>query len=703
MRKGAFILALFAACCTALAAADKPYEWPALPDRASLEKPMGYRSEKGLIVLERRIDLKIDTFHGVTREEFIRLLVQNDNGVRNASISVNDRKNTRVDTIEGRTVAPDGTIVPADPAKDVHKMEVGTLKKKDPLVSVARVDFPAPVKGSILDLHFVTTYEGFVYFYADPATFGQNPSLKTDYTVRVEGGIPGTMWSVTLLGGRSGMGRIVPTGPKNLEIHFGPMMPGKAEPHSVPYYQRDTTTLIYMKWERYTNESSDKVSTSFHLDPRGRQSDFTWAGAPMKEWWVKYINDNEEACRNFLSHAGRAKDIDVAALAPASLPLEERLRRLYAAAQEKIGYDPNATNLADLSDVMREGQNSTWQGTLLFSYLLERAGIEHQRVLVANRWSIRFSPLITNSYLYDFADAVMVDVPGKGKRFFMPGQLTLPYGCLANDYQDSIAIWVEGKAKVPSSACTPLNDPGIDRTEYAFEGTIDAAGDLTGKLDLSEWGAPASDFRRWHRLTAYRSAPPRREDKKKKLSPEEEAAELAKRLREEASVPGEKSEVTDPKLVACPDASTDPLKVSCTFTVKSAAKNAQGDTWLVSALPPMAGYQSPFTEDKRETPIWLDEASHVVVDGYVILPAGARVVDVPGRSEFAGPEGMKVTFTAEAGERNGLPAIHSRLEYDIPAVVGYDLYGQWRAYLSALSAAGSQRCVATWTAAKELE
>lgn len=79
----------------------------------------------------------------------------------------------------------------------------------------------------------------------------------------------------------------------------------------------------------------------------------------MKEWLVKYIKDNEEACRNFLSHAGRAKDIDVAALAPASLPLEERLRRLYAPAQEKIGYDPNVSNLEHLSDVMREAQNST--------------------------------------------------------------------------------------------------------------------------------------------------------------------------------------------------------------------------------------------------------------------------------------------------------------------------------------------------------
>ncbi len=693
-------LALMPLC---LAAEDKPYAWPAGPDPAAIEKARAVYSRTGLVILERRCELTLGLFSGVTREEFVRFLVLNEAGAKSASVSVNDHTRTRVTVIEARSIAPGGTVTQVDPKKDIHTAEVAIYKAKAALASVATVDFPAPVPGAVLDLHFITRYDGWTIFYADPVTFGQHPALKTDFVIRASGGFPGTQWSVSLLGGRAGMGRLEKKPDQSVEASFGPLLPPKEEPCSVPYTQRDTTLLLYLRWVADDAKVlKEKVGYHFDVDTRGRPAGIDWATVPNKDWWLGYLKKSKEAVDQFLKHPGRAKDVVTEIVAPASLPLEERADRLYRYVQSAVKYNPGLGRDATLGDVARHGEQVPWQGTLYFAYLLQRAGIPHECVLVADRWQIRFNPALTNDYIYGFTNAVFVDIPGKGRRFYMPGHLSLPPGCLEDGYQDSVALWRANDKEI-SVAFTPLNPPGADRTEYAYEATLAADGSLAGKLVIQKWGTEAEPFVEWHREREYKLAHPKREDKKNKVSPEERQREFDKRLREEATVPGTHLDITNVAVDALPASSAEPLKLSCTFTAKSMGQPAQSGTWLVFGLPLAAGYESPFTAPSRETAVWFQDAGRTVMDGTVTLPAGAKVVDVPGLLQFGGPDGDVLRTDVEAGSKDGAPAIHSHLEFDRPVIVGTDKYAVWKAFESVLVSRAESRCVVSWPSAKVLE
>jgi len=700
LRWAVFLLA--ASLAAGARAEEKRVDWAPLPDAASLQKYMGYRSESGLLVLGRRCQLTLNTVTGVTREETLRFLVLNETGVRGASIPVNDRENATVETVDARTVLPDGRILPADPEKDVHRIEVTTFKKKEPLASLARVDFPAPVPGAVLDLHFTTKIEGVTFFYVDPVPVGQSTSLSTDYIIRVENDVPATQWSVTLLGGRPGTDRVTPKGLQDLEAHFGVVTPGREEPSSGPFYHREASLLAFLQWEDQTRETTAATSESISLDARGRLKGFQWSRSPTQTWWTNQMKELDEAADRFLSKPGRARDIDVASLAPASLPLERRLEALYRAAQQNVGYDPNATRQYYLTDVMRGGQDSSWQGTLLFAYLLERAGIPHKYCLVADRWGIRFSSIMSSSHLFGFGNAVRVEVPEKGAQYFMPGCLAVPFGTLPYEHQDSLAIWREEKKRM-ESGFTPEGPRELDRAEYRVEGAVAADGSFAGTVDLLGRGAAAAEFREWYRLEEYRRAHPRQEDKKKRLTAEGQKALLEKEILDEIALGGTAADLSGFAVADAPVASDSPLHLTCSIRVPALAQPSQGEEWSVHLLPLLLGFRSPFSDPRREMPIWFERSGKTVVDGTLRLPAGAKVLDLPETGEFRGPQETLLSFRASQEERDGMPVLLVHLEFERPLAVGTDEYQAWRAYESQLAARADSRCLVAWPAGRVLE
>lgn len=689
----------------AIAKKDKPYEWPAMPKKADVLKPMHYNSRTGLIVLKREVNLQIDRVTGETREEFIRILVQNEKGVHNATADVSGRRGSTLDVVEARTVKPDGTILKADKEKDIHLVKVGNLKKKTQQPAMAKINFPGVVKGSILDLHFIIKHNGISIFWISQVTYGDSPSLETKYKMRVNVGFPGTHWSVNLLGGRAGMGKLSKGGSHVINASFGPLVPHEEEPDSTPFYQRETTLLLYINFDNKTYNAGKRASRSFRTDPRGRLKNFSWKGVSLEDWWHDYFKQSLDQSNKFIKHHGKAGAETVNSIAPVSLPLKERLKRLYEYTQQQIKYNPDAENVDDLKDLVKKGQNSSWQGTLYFYYLLKSAGIKCRDVFIADRHSIRFTPFIANRYIYGFADAVMVDVPGEGKQFFMPGNLGLPFGSISSEYQDSLAFWVS-KDKNDDDigfSYTPLDKPGVDKAEYKFEAELDTNGELTGKLDLHETGAPAEPFLNWYRYRQFRIRNPKKHSKKKRLSNQERQDQLDKHLRWETEVPGKGLDFTGHKLKTLPEKSSEPLEITCSFTSKNTAKKVQGDQWLIDVFPTMAGYTSPFTEAHRETPIWYDDGGKLIIEGTIKLPAGAKLLDIPQPSVFNGPIKTQLKTSVEKIEKDGATAVHVRMEYDKPLIIGYDKYMAWKTYLTFLAKAASTRILISMPEAEEFE
>jgi hypothetical protein len=693
----ALLFCLFLCAGAAAAAKDtapKPYVWPPPPDEALIKRAQTAKTLSGLVLLEKHCDLSIESFFtsspGTRRDEFIRLLVTTEQGAHRASLEINDDKDAKIESIEARTVAPDGRVTMADAKNDIHRSDVASLNNKDIFSSVATVNFPAPAVGAVLDLHVVTYREGAESFLMEPIGFEETPSLSTIFIVHINGGWPGCRWSV-LVPSRQGITSTLENkGASTVQVTIPMFSPKRREPDTVPYYQRQPTLLCYINFAD-TRENTLNQTVSYQsstvIDPRGRPSNFTWQDDAFTKWWVKWFQDHGKYVKEFVSKPGQAEDIDVKFVAPETLPLEERVQRLYAYVQHVIKVNPDAEDLTSLSAVMKKGEESYSQGNYLLSYLLDRAAIAHNDCCLLDRYYIPFSPIATNTYMYGFYSAVTVDIPGKGRVYLIPGDPSLPYACLSDEYQNSLAFWLEaGSMRV---GLTPVNPPGADTMSYTYALQLEPDGGVKGSLRLLQTGAAGRSLDRWARYQAFRKEHP---DKKDKTPEADRKAAVDKRLKEEFYIPGTKLLREDIALGQMPKTSSDPIELTCRVQAPGMAERLQ-DRWLLLANPVLAGFTSPFTEDERETPVWYDKGGQVTIAGTIKLPPGAKILELPKALDDSGPDRTRVSFSAQATEVDGAPALSVSLVYDRPLIVGSDRYKAWQYFQATLAKIADSRCV----------
>jgi len=690
---------------TALAKDKPPFSWPPLPSPAAIEAATKMAGEAGLVMVDRRCTVDIHSYGaspvGTSRDDFMRFLVVSEEGVRGAAVDVNDDPNAKISLVEGRTVAPDGTVTPVDQQRDVTRLEIRKLREKKAEATLATVRFPAPSKGAILDLHFVTTSDSLVYYYGDVMGYKAVPLLNSQLDITALGGFSTVAWSVLAFGEAEAELHRDENQRRTVHARLGPYTPGKREPESPPEHQLSAAVLLFLDlypMRAHTAEPAGSFA-SFEVDGRGRVFIPTYLTQGHKDYWVGFLTDQKKDEEDFLHRPGGAAEINVAALAPPALSLEERLARLYNAAQDAVTYNPDAGSGKSLSAVLKDGMDQRWEGTLLLSHLLSRAGIAHKVGVVANRYAMRFSPVVTNEYLYGFDKVVMVEVPGKAPLFMMPGAVDLPFGALPDVYQDSIAMFLQGDNEIAFRQ-TPADPLRLDGIKYAYDLALDATGSASGPLSLTETGASGMWFARWSRYRDFRRTHPSKEDKATSQKERDEEAEHA--IRDEFALPGTALTLSGFASGEVPAKPRQSVQLRCTANGKGLAQPA-GDRWLVLVNPVMAGFANPFTENRRRQAIWYDKGGHIVIDGDIRLPAGAKVVDLPKPSTIAGPEGASASVAVEQRATGDAVAIHTHMEIDRPSIVGAHMYAEWRAFQEGLATIARDRCVITMPAAKALE
>jgi len=689
------VVLLTSTALTAWGSKEKPFAWPDIPGPASLKKDMGLKSKSGLVVLTKRCRIDIKSYlaspQGVRRDEFVRFLVINEDGVRGAMIALNDDPDAKIESIDARTVAPDGTVTKADPDTDIHKAEVKAGNDKV-FGDLATVNFPAPKLGAILDLHFVTFKEGAVGSLLEPIGYPDTPMLDTTFEIKIKGGIPHYGWSILVLGNDGTESQLGRGKDGRIHVHISPFTPNPDEPLSLPYHKNHSVLLCYINFAGVNGpKMREATSWQYKVDTRGRMENFFWRKDGFTKWWADYFKKDARGNRDFLKHDGRAGKVDVSSVAPSSLPVEQRIKRLYDYVQSHVTYKPDAEGVKSLSSLVKHGFSRPWKATLYLSYLLDRAHISNTPCLVVNRYYLRFSPIILNPYLYNFGQAVMVDVPGKGRVFLMPGNLPLPCACLPAAYQNSLAFWTDHQGAI-HSAYTSADPAAEDVMAYHYDVRLSPGGSLEGKADLGEQGAPGRSFRWWQIDNAYRRAHPKKKDKTSAL---EKKKKTKKRLKSEMSLPGSKLVMSDFSAGKVPSSSSASSEVSCKVQGEGFASPLQ-DKWLVYVDPLMVGFTNPFTAEKRETPIWYEKGGHVTMDGLVRLPKGSTIVDVPKPVSVQGPDRTRMTFSVTAVEKDGIPAIQTHLEYDQPYIIGSDRYQAWKIYEDELAKLAGSRCVVSF-------
>ncbi len=687
----------------------EPWSWPALPGEEQVKSALATKSESGFVILDRRCSIELRTLNagpeGVKRDEFIRYLVVSDEAARKATVTVNDDPDSKIAFIEGRTVAPGGGITAVDEKRDVKRVDVSNLRRRELSSSLAEVAFPAPVKGAILDLHFSTTFDGRVFYYVQPLVYPETPSREMEVDVTIKGWIPGVPWSTLTVGDSDGTVRLeyMPSGA--MKVHVAPFTPRRRLAFEPPTYHLLPTLICTLDLASLRLKGADEAAmfrVAQDVDSRGCVTSVDFPTARHREYWAKYLSESAKSDKEFVERPGAASMIDVTSIAPAALPLEERAARLYRAAQERAGYSPDEEPATTLSALMKKGMSRRWQAALLYSYLLERAKIPHRVGVAADRYAIRFTAVIRNENLFAFEKVVAVDVPGKEPVFAMPGYLGLPFGCLPDWYENSLAFLPQGENDLEYKRI-PANPLPLDGIAFRYELDLDQAGDVSGKVALNETGAPAVPFFRWNKYRLYRQAHPARDEKRSAATVEKERKdELERMLAAEFDLPGNKLTLTDYSVPSSAPAPEQPVEASASVVGKGIGTPAQG-RWLVYANPVLAGFTNPFSEDLRLTPIWYGKGGHFVVEGEVRLPAGASVVELPRAADVAGPLGTRASSKVEAIERGGRTVLYARVEFDQPSVIGSDQDRAWRAYQAEVARIAQERCIVSMSAAKELE
>ena len=678
--------------------AGTPYAWPPLPDKQTMETVLAVKSRSGLVVVDKSCTLTIKSYlaspQGVTRDEFVRLVVVNGDGVRSAAVALRDNADAKIESVAGRTVTPDGRVVPVDPGKDMQKVDISDIKQKKIVGSLATVHFPAPAIGAILDLHFVTFIEGPRIFQLEAVTYDETPQLHTSYTINIRGGISGYRWGVLLLSNHAVDKQLGPGPHDSILLTIGPIIPYHSEPLSPPPYLNEVTLLCYVN---FASEIRDKDAGAYKMheavDPTGRITISEWPKA-FQKFWRDELKEESRAAKVFMEWGGRAGHADLAAIAPPSLPLEERVQRLYDYVQQTIPYDPDAKDVSSLSFMMKHGQNAVWQGTLYLEYLLNRAHIPARHCVIANRYYLPFSPMIGNDSLYDLMDAVCVTLPNGQSIFLTPGVLPLPFGCLTIARQNSLALWLDsGKNLV--AAPVGCNPPGVDRVCFQYDAKLTPSGTIEGEMTVERSGEPALDLRWWQLMREFRRTHPLKTDT---TSPQERRNEFQKMMREACDVPGDR--ITTQNFVLAPLSKdpSDPVKIQCTFQGANMVQPLQQNS-LVSVVPLLAGFVSPFPDRQRATPIWYETDGEIEMTGTLTLPPGSQVVDLPKPETVQGPNNTTIHFSVATSTKGGSPMLVTKVSFDQPPVMGWDLYRAWQDYQTALARLGNSRCVVRMPAA----
>ncbi len=719
-----FALILAIACIGKVAYAKEhdlpPFTWPAAATQDEIAEGKKLPTRSGLVLLKRHCVMQIRSYgtspSGVYKDEFLRFLIVDDKGVHNSQIVLNDDTKFVAEVVEGRTVLPDGKMVPVDPEKDIVKSEVkvGTEKEADSVL--ATVNFPATQVGAILELHAVLKWKTENYFgwyyhlyraptqYSELLVWKDSPSLETSLEVELMGGVGDEPWSVCVLGAPAGTVNLAAPSKGIIDVKMGKYVPLREEVGAPPLRRTMPIFLCYINENEFYSSEKKHFQSALGMDDRGLVTGISFPpDEDSTKYWKDYLKKDKKADDDFMRMTGAVGDVALEMVAPASKNQEERVKALYEYTQAHLRYTPGADSVTSVGAVARRGMISAWQGTLYFAALLKRANIQYELGLVTSRYNIRFAPTLTNSDLFGFATIVRVASVKGSPEFFMPGQLGVNYGDLPEIYQDSGAIFLRKDDSV-EWVPTPSADLSLEPTTYRCHGALDASGGFSGTLTVAKGGAPGKYFLWYYLEQQYSEANPPKE-RKDRPDPVKVRKDLEKRLKEEMALPGNHWALAEPAVSTLPKDPSLPYTLQAKLTGNGLAQTT-GTQWMVYAFPLYSGYTNLYTEAVRFYPIWSDQAGHFVVEGEVSLPQGYKVSELPKPLDVQGPYGCKIGSNIESVEKDGVVTLHSKISFDIPQIVGKDDYSAFRSYMTALAQAMQERCIITpaaGAAKKELE
>jgi hypothetical protein len=332
------------------------------------------------------------------------------------------------------------------------------------------------------------------------------------------------------------------------------------------------------------------------------------------EYWQSEGKEWSKRSDNFMKGGAAVSAATQAATAGATTS-EEKLRKIYAKvmAMENTQFTRERSRaeggpVNNVSDVLQQGRGSGTQLTELFIAMARAAGFKSYLMLVPNNSESLFTPAWLSLQQFDDTIAV-VNVDGKDV-YLDPGWRYTPYGHLAWQH-----MFVQGLRQVDGgTAFAKVSGDGYaaNRTTRVANLTMDEHGQITGKIDLTYTGAEATQWR--HRA----------------LAGDAESLNNGLRKSMENMVPSSLEVKVD--AVKNLEDYEQPLAVS--YDVKGTLGAATGKRLLMPVDLFEARARTMFSQDKRELPVDFQYAETVSDALRINFPHGFEVEATPKSDKY---------------------------------------------------------------------
>jgi hypothetical protein len=533
---------------------------------------------------------------------YIRLKVLTESGKKYANVELgyasSESGSISVDEIQGRTIHPDGTIIPftgkpydklVEKDRDVKRMEkVFTL----PDVEVGSI-IEYRYKRRLDDNHFMAP-QWYVQsdLYTRKAHFIWRPTNETLVTNDGRGQLTnGIFWTPIL--------------PTDAEFKNTRLPPQGMDTNGQLIFELNVHDVPPVPQEEYMPPiSSLSYRVLFYYTPYRTQEEF-WKNEG--KYWAKQHD-------KFIGPEAGVRAAVQSLTAPSDTQ-DQKLRKLYAAVmqlentdftREHSSSEEKAEGLKQIhntDDVWDRKRGSSDQLSDLFVAMARAAGMKAYVMVVTNRDRNIFLPTyLSMSQLDD--DIAIVVVDGK-EQFFDPGSRYCSYGQLA--WKHTVTSGLREVDGSTTLSVTPSESYTASRTQRIADLTMDAHGVVTGTVNMTYIGAPALNWRQ-RSLTG-------------------DATSLEHDLRtnmEELLPSGMEVKITS---MSKPDDYQEPFHVS--FSVKGAIGSSTGKRLLIPSDIFEANSKPAFPHEKRDIAVYFDYPSFVQDAFRVTFPASLTVESMP--------------------------------------------------------------------------
>ncbi len=612
-----------AAGCVQSARATDAFTKPTAEELAMTSVP-GYPGAAAVVLYREELDR--DDLHSVQHYERVKILTEEGKKYANVELrfvdfydaSVGAGNSMSVESIVGRTVHADGTIIPF-----TGKPYLKTVEKTGGVRFQERVfTLPDVQVGSIIEYRYAERSEN---FYSGPRWYLQGDLFvksahymwyPTRHELTDEDGklISSISWFP-----------ILPEGVKitRQEIPAPSIGSGNGPQQVYEVAAKDIPPLAHEEFMPPMGSFSYRVLFSF--SPYRSQQEY-WSAEGKS--WAKRADS--------FSNGGKPLQEATETITDGAATQDAKLQKIYAAvmqlenteySREREKREDKAAGMgkiSNVSDVLARKRGTPWQLTELFVAMARDAGMKAYLGRVSDREERLFTQAWMNIDQLDSLIAI-VTVDGK-QRFFDPGERYCSYGNLAWQH-----TWVQGLRQTEDGTdffTAPGEDQTVNRTTRVANLKLDAHDEVSGKIDVTYFGAGALQWRQ------------------KALRGDEESTRHELQTNLEGMVP-KSLEVK----VSSIDGLTDyqkPLAVH--YEVSGSMGTATGKRILLPVDLFESNSAATFPHDKRELPVYFHFPTAVQDAIRVNVDPGLAIEAVPDSSKANIPQRALYNLTVQQGQ-----------------------------------------------------